>query len=145
MEALAVLKRHEVFIGIPENTTRRKDKKETSVNNAELLFIHTNGSPANHIPPRPVLDPAIKHNKDRVAANIKNAIDTALDGNAAGVLPALEAAGLDGQNIARDWFTDSANKWPDNADATKKRKGSVNPLIDTGEMRKAITYVVREV
>ena len=61
-ESIAFLKKHEVCIGIPENTEERKDSKGTPVNNAELLFIHTNGSPVNNIPPRPVLEPAIKQN-----------------------------------------------------------------------------------
>jgi hypothetical protein len=174
-KALAILKTHEVMVGIPEDTTGRKKAKGTPVNNAELLFIHTNGSPANNIPPRPVLEPAIKHNKERISKSYKKAIDAALDGDMGGVLPALDAAGLNGQNIVRKYFTES-NGWEKNSDVTVygsneyskdevpvqklkkdgtrrkmpkkpiiKGKGSSRPLIDTGEMRKSITYVVREV
>jgi hypothetical protein len=145
VEAVAFLKKHEVCIGVPENTAGRRDEKGTPVNNAELLFIHTNGSPVNNIPPRPVLEPAIKANQDRVSDNLKKAVDAAVDGNKGAILPALEAAGMDGQNIARNFFTDSRNAWEPNKPATIKRKGSARPLIDTDEMRKSITYVVREV
>jgi len=176
MESLEFLKSHEVLIGIPENTKNRNG--DSPVDNAELLFIHTNGSPANGIPPRPVLEPAIEHNQERVSAELKKAIDTALDGNKEGVLPALEHAGQYGQGIAYKWFTDSANGWKPNEPETVARKTpairnlrararkaknsetrkklyaeaneaakntKAKPLIDTGEMRKSITYVVREV
>jgi hypothetical protein len=148
IEAVAFLKKREVCIGIPENTASRKDSKDTPVSNAELLFIHTNGSPINNIPPRPVLEPAIKQNKERVSQNMKKAVDAALAGRKQDILPALENAGMDGQNIARKFFTDSTNNWKPNKPATIKRKGSegsARPLIDTDEMRKSITYVVREV
>ncbi len=134
MEALKVLKRNEVFVGIPDSTTGRKGE----VSNAELLFIHTNGSPTNNIPPRPVLVPSFQKNKERVSAALQNVANTAIKGYAQGVVPALEKAGMEGQNIARDYFT-ADNGWP----PVKHRDG--NPLVDTGEMRKSITYVVRGV
>jgi len=144
-EAIAVLKSHEVLIGIPEDTSGRQDKKVTPVNNAELLFIHTNGSPARGIPARPVLEPAIQNDQERVAEMLKKAIDVAVEGKTGDVLPALEKAGLYGENIAKKWFTNSSNGWKKNTDETIKRKGSARPLIDTEEMRKSITHVVKKV
>jgi hypothetical protein len=47
-----------------------------------------------------------------------------------------------GQNIVRAWFVDPKNGWPENSPITIAAKGSDKPLIDTGELRKAITYVV---
>jgi hypothetical protein len=143
-EAIAELKRHEVLIGIPEDTSGRKNEKGTPVNNADLLFIHTNGSPARGIPARPVLEPAIKNDSERVAEMLKKAIDAAVDGNKAGVLPALEKAGMFGESIVKKWFTNPSNGWAANTPETKKRKGSARPLIDTGEMRKSITHVVKK-
>jgi hypothetical protein len=145
IDAVAFLKKHEVCIGIPESTAKRNDNKGTPVNNAELLFIHTNGSPVNGIPPRPVLEPAIKKNQERVSNNLQKAVDAAVEGRQKDIMSALEMAGMDGQNIARAFFTDSDNGFAPNDPSTIKRKGSDKPLIDTGEMRKSITYVVREV
>jgi hypothetical protein len=145
MDAIAFLKKHEVCIGIPENAAKRKDSKGTPVNNAELLFIHTNGSPVNGIPPRPVLEPAIKRYSERVTDPIKKAVDAAVAGRKRDIMPALEMAGFEGQNVARSYFTDATNEWPPNNPETIERKGSSRPLIDTDEMRKSITYVVREV
>jgi hypothetical protein len=141
-EALDVLNKHEVMVGIPDGGGVREGGDPVS--NADLLFIHTNGSPVNGIPPRPVLSPAMEKNQDRISSLLRKAIDQALDGDKVGVMAALENAGLGGQNVARKYFTDS-NDWKPNKDATIERKGSSRPLIDTGDMRKAITYVVREV
>jgi hypothetical protein len=149
-EAISELKRHEVLIGIPEDASGRNDAKGTPVNNAELLFIHTNGSPARGIPARPVLEPAIKNDGARVAEMLGKAIDAAVSGDKGGVMPALERAGQYGENIAKAWFANPSNGWAPNAVSTIKRKNKgdasakTNPLIDTGEMRKSITHVVRE-
>jgi hypothetical protein len=64
---------------------------------------------------------------------------------------------VQGQNIARAWFTNPANNWAPNSDITIngskpdkngkqfiKGKGSDQPLIDTGELRKSIIYVVKD-
>jgi hypothetical protein len=76
---------------------------------------------------------------------MKKAVDAAVAGRKRDILPALENAGMDGQNVARKFFTDSTNNWKPNKPATIKRKGSARPLVDTDEMRKSIAYVVREV
>ena len=148
MESIEFIKKHEVLIGIPEDTANRKDKKGIPINNAELLFIHTNGSPIKGIPARPVLEPAIKQdnqNQGNVSNNMKKAIDAALTGNKGAIMQALEITGMEGQNVARDFFTSSTNGFAPNKPRTIKQKGSDRPLIDTDEMRKSITYVVREV
>ncbi len=158
----------EVLVGIPEDkATRKKDGK---VNNAQLMFIHTNGSPLKKIPKRPVIEPAIEAsgNKEPITEELGEAARAILDSDPPTARRHLKQAGMTGQNAARAWFTDGRNGWPKNSEQTirrklgklkgKKRKdaiqqiadqggdtsGVVTPLIDTGEMRKAITYVVRE-
>ncbi len=140
--AFKAVNQYEVLVGIPDGAGSRKDG--SPVSNADLLFIHTNGSPVNRIPPRPVLQPAMNKNSDRIAASMKAVTNAALRGDTAGALTALKKAGLEGQNIAKKYFTDS-NGWPPNSPVTVARKGSDRPLVDTGQMRDAITYVVREV
>ena len=66
----------------------------------------------------------------------------ALDGNAAGMLDALDGAGTIGESAAKRWFTDSRNGWAENAASTIRAKGSETPGIATGQMRRAITHVV---
>jgi len=75
----------------------------------------------------------------------------------------LGRIGKAAQNMCRDWFTNPKNGWPPNQPATVKGKlrkmskskraaamavykqgGSIDsPLIDTGELRKSIIYVVK--
>jgi hypothetical protein len=120
---------------------------------AHELYVHEHGSPLWRIPPRPVLEPALDNSKEQIAELMKDTVNIALDGG--NVTPALNVVGMQGQNIARDWFTNPDNNWAPNADSTIngwkshwgkffKGKGSDKPLIDTGEMRKSITYVVKD-
>lgn len=125
---------------------RLKKAASSDVNNAELLFIHTNGSPINKIPARPVLQPAIQAegNKEAIANEIAASIKLGLIGDKEGAEKKMLRAALAGQNAARKWFTDGRNGWAPNAPRTIKHKGSDKPLIDTGAMRASIVGVVRE-
>jgi hypothetical protein len=117
----------------------------SSVNNAQLMYIHSKGSPVNHIPARPVIEPAImaSPNKESIAFQLSKATQASLDGKPGEVLSRLAKAGMAGANASKAWFTDSRNNWPPNKPATIKAKGSNRPLIDTGVLRGSITYVVK--
>ena len=158
---LTELAKYSVYVGIPESDEQRKAGEMT---NAALLHIHTNGSPVMNIPARPVLEPAIEepNNSKKLSAQLIQVALSSFNNDRAGVTTNLEKTGMLAQNICRDWFEDPANGWPPNQPATVKRKlsrlkgkkrkeaieaykagSSVDqPLIDTGEMRKSITYVV---
>lgn len=111
---------------------------------AHSLYVQTHGSPAYAIPPRPILEPAIKDSKAVIGKQIAGAYRAAMHGDKAGAERGLELAGMAAQNAARGWFDNPKNKWPPNSARTIKAKGSNSPLIDTGEMRKSITYVIRD-
>ena len=134
------LKNTEVLVGIPQEKSSQRGK----INNAELLYIHTNGSTVRNIPPRPVIEPAIEDNKQQISEFLKNGMLKALEVNQEGAFKELENAGLHGQNVSREWFTNEKNNWKPNSKATIEKKGSDRPLIDTGEMRKSIIYVIRK-
>lgn len=127
---------------------------EMTYSAAYQMWIQAHGSPLWHAPPRPVIEPAIEHNKEAIAKQLQKATEAALNGE--DPTPELHKAGLMGQNFARGWFTNPENGWPPNSpitingsepdeDGNKfiKGKGSNKPLIDTGELRKSITYVVK--
>lgn len=118
------------------------DLADMPYSKAHELYVHTNGSPLWRVPPRPVLEPAIENRKEQIAELMKDAVNVALEGE--NIQVELEKVGMQGQNICRDWFTDSANNWEPNTEKTVKKKGSDKPLIDTGELRKSITYVVKD-
>jgi len=136
--------RQEVLVGIPQATTIRRGDK---INNASLLYILTHGSPIRNIPATPVIEPAIvaEGNRQEITAELKTAAKAVLDENPVQAKAALRRAGQAGANAAIRWFKDPRNGWPPNAPSTIRRKGSDSRNIDTGALRKSLTFVVREV
>jgi len=163
---LAGLGKLAAYVGIPSDATERssqllemagktKSKKkrarltsiaESDVSNAELLYIHTKGSPLKHIPARPVLEPATEAepNKHIIARELAASVKANLAGDKPGAEAKMMRAALAGQNAARGWFTDDRNGWESNKPATIAAKGSDRPLIDTGALRASIIGLVRE-
>jgi len=163
--AVRDLLKFDVYVGIPEEKAPRRGSGEIS--NAQLMYIHTHGSPVRNIPARPVIEPAIEaeDNKAAITDELEAAARLALSGNAAEAVKHLRLAGQTGASAARDWFDDQRNNWPPNAVATVRAKLSKKfkskkkldeamdsylagatemnqVLVDTAQMRKAITYVV---
>lgn len=165
----------EILVGIPEEKAPRfegkgKNKKFIQgMNNATLLYIHTNGSDLNHLPPRPVVEPALEAsgNKERIEADLKRIAELILSGQLNDAKKMMTVTGRDAVNMIQNWFEDPRNNWPPNAPGTvkaklrkktkskKKRKELFNEyeagepdinrvLIDTGQMRNAMTYVIKE-
>jgi len=145
-----------VLVGIPEkgsarNTqaTAKRMKIKGRINNAQLCYIHTHGSPMHGIPARPIIEPALEaaDNKARTAMILGNAARALFKAQPAQAKLHLHQAGLFASSAVKRWFTDSRNNWAPNAPsvAAHKRKnkpGVIRPLIDTGQLRNAITYVV---
>lgn len=123
-----------------EEMNPKVESGEMTYSKAFQMYLHTHGSPLWQSPPRPVIEPAIEKNKDAISKQLRKVVETALDGQ--DPESELQKAGMLGQNIARSWFTDPANGWAPNSLATEEAKGSDKPLIDTGELRKSIIYVV---
>jgi len=143
--ALQALRETQVLIGIPEAEAGR----DGNLTNVDLLYIHSNGSPLVGIPARPVIEPALENSKEKLGELMSAVVQAAASGDLASMQSSHEKAGLAGEAIVRDWFTNPANAWAPNSPETKKakeRKGSTDPkpLIDTGEFRRSITYVVRK-
>ena len=161
-EAMKEIQNLEALIGIPqEANVAHKDESgaDSPITLAELLYIHTHGSPVNKIPARDVLDSAMKHNREDISMLLEKVLERASNGDLEGAKAALDKTGIQGASMAQKWFTDPANGWAKNADITVdggwmknkvsgktfyvKGKGSNRPLVDTGELRKSITSVVR--
>jgi hypothetical protein len=165
--SLSALTRKHVYVGVPATTatermaevlkmagkaTGKRRKRYMSlvaknlVNNAQLVYIHTHGSPVKHIPARPIIEPALAdaENMALYMPELEAAAKAALEGEVDQVAQHLQRAGLIAQNVVRAWFVSPKNAWAPNAPSTIKAKGSARPLIDTGALRKAITYVVSD-
>jgi hypothetical protein len=125
---------------------RLEKAAKTDINNAELLYVFTEGSPARNQPPRPVLKPAVAAdgNREPIARELQGMVKAQLGGDHDAAVKAASRAALAGQNAARRWFTDGRNAWAPNAPSTIKAKGSNRPGIDTGAMRASIQGIVGE-
>jgi hypothetical protein len=135
----------DLLVGVPqEKTERDKDVQGETTNepitNAELMFIHTNGSPVKNIPKRPTIEPTIEENKDKISEKFKTAVNKILNNRGDGKED-LEKLGIWVVNKIKARF--GSEELEPNTEGTIKRKGSDRPLIDTGQLRDSITYVTR--
>ncbi len=139
--SLKELKKSEVYVGIPADKTLRKGDE---MNNASILFILSKGSELANIPPRPVLEPSVEANQKLITPHLAKAAQAVMEKDSEKASMELARAGTIAANGAKRWFTDPRNNWPPNAESTIAAKGSDRPMIDTGQMRRAITYVVTQ-
>ncbi len=154
-----------VLVGIPEDTSSRNDEESGPMTNAALGFIHEYGSPANNIPARPFLMPGVRDGQEKFEPRLKKAAAAALNGNAEKMDAEMTAAGMIAstgvqRKINSGDFIPLADATLE-ARAARGRKGAklelesrregnapgtafAKPLIDTGQLRNAITFVVRK-
>lgn len=134
--------------GIRKKSMRQEMQEQmeggSTYSEAYQLYLQEHGSPLWHSPPRPVLEPAIEDCREEISAQLGKAAGALFDRNLLGFTSGLHRAGQVAENGARGWFTNPKNNWAPNSPVTAEIKGSSNPLIDTGQMRKAITHVVRK-
>lgn len=129
-----------------ERAAKLRKAAAQDINNAELLFLFTNGSPLRRQPPRPVLQPAVEAagNRERIARELTEKVRAQLAGDSDAALRHTQRAAMAGQNAARAWFTDPRKNWAPNAPSTIHRKGSSRTGIDTGAMRASIVGITGE-
>lgn len=171
LEALKKLSEDELLVGVSADTAG--SGRGEDINNAELAFIHTNGvraagmkaetdkaveegtpyplalqayikehgSPAYRVPPRPFLEPGIEKHLDLVESGMKAALQDVLDGGDGKAQ--RERLGATMAAKVQAYFQED-NGWPPNAPSTIKKKGSAQPLVDTGALRQSITYIIRQ-
>lgn len=125
------------------NTKPRIKKGKASLTNAELGLVHELGSPSRGIPARSFLRmPLFLKQDDIIAEAAPLAKEKMATGNLRGVLVVL---GVTCENVIQDAFGSAGfGNWAPDSSATKARKGSAAPLIDSGQLRKAITSSVEK-
>lgn len=92
------------------------------------------------VPARPFLLNAIRKNRRKYLAAMKTAGAKILRGEAT-LEDTMRKLGVLAQGDIQDEITNL--KTPPNSPTTIRLKGSSNPLIDTGEMRRAVTWEVK--
>ena len=138
LERFKEIGKPKVYIGVPAS---KNGMHEGGINMATLLALHVLGAPSRGIPQRDPLRPPLIANAQRysdlLALGLKNALSDGTD-------PKLvyEKIGIVATNDVYDYFV-TGNFKPLNQ-KTIDRKGSSKPLIDSEELRGAITYEVRQ-
>lgn len=164
------LVRQRLLVGIPDTTAERKpaDGKEQTANNAVIGYTMEFGDPDRNIPARPFLNPGIDAVRDKIADALKTACSEALTGNAGAVGRGFAKAGAVAVSSVQAKITDGPfaplSQRTIEARARRGRRGAkqylklqgqgtpddilqgaglVVPLVDTGALRRSITFVIR--
>ena len=127
---------------------KNKNKKEKNgVTNAELMFIHENGSPLNNIPKRPVLDMTIKYADEDLLEKIidKSIYAYAENFDEKDYATSLKKDAIRIERVARKIIYSNEGILEPNAPSTVRRKGENHPLFDTGQLARSITCVVSKI
>lgn len=168
LKSIESIKNDRVLVGIPQEENKRDDGAMT---NSTIGYIQENGSPARNIPARPFLVPGVNKIKDEAAKMLADGARDAL--NDGDTKKALTKVGIlasssvkktlqagegfkplsdvtvelrrakklgDTINGAR---VGEAYKASQSAFFVKASQGEFKPLIDTGQLRNSITYVIR--
>lgn len=150
LAAIEGLTRQQVLIGIPGDVPDRRPEpgQGAPLTNPTIGFIQEFGSPAANIPARPFLRPGVQQALpaciERLRAGAKRALT--LPPNPDAGTNALIAAGLTAQNSVRAYI--NAGVSPGLAAATLRARRArgrtgATPLIDTGQLRNSIQFVLR--
>ncbi|MEE3504838.1 hypothetical protein QN399_00925 [Pseudomonas sp. 10C3] len=137
----------QVLVGIPATKASRDNEDKSPLNNAQIGYIMENGSPIANIPARPSLIPGVEDQMESITAHLEKAAKAAMSGNAEKVDDELNATGLIAQAGVRNRITngDFAPLAKSTLAARRKRgRTGVKPLIDTSQLRNAMTYVIRK-
>lgn len=147
-EALTKVSKQEVLVGVPAENSNRKSApgEKQAMNNATLAYIHDNGSAAANIPARPFMRPGITRAKARIAETLGLSAKQAINGDGS-IDKGLMKAGLIAQLSIREVINEGVppELAPNTIKARQKRgRTGTRPLIDTGQLRNAINFVVKE-
>ena len=138
LERFREIGKPKVYIGVPAS---KNGMHEGGINMATLLAIHVLGAPSRGIPQRDPLRPPLIANAQRysdlLALGLKNALSDGTDPKIV-----YEKIGIVATNDVYDYFV--TGNFKALSEKTIKAKGSSKPLIDTEELRGAITYEVRQ-
>lgn len=123
-----------VKVGLPDSP--HDDSKLTV---AEIGMIHEYGAPGAGIPERPFLARSIRE-KDSDLVRLNRVNLQKILNNHLTFDQALNQLGIMAQGIVQEYIANG--EFEPLKPKTIERKGSSKPLIDTGQMRQSVTYVV---
>lgn len=153
-DAVKRFEKDSVLIGIPEDADGREADGTEEIGNAALLAILNFGSPLNNIPAWNVMGIGIRSAQDAIAKEFekaaKNTLTKAVKGQAGGfsdLANYYERAGIIASTAVKTTIN-SQEDAPALAESTLMARKSMgfkgtSRGIVTGQMRNAITYVIR--
>lgn len=147
----------QVMVGIPAT---RNSRKGEPITNAALGYLHEHGSPVRNLPARPFLVPGVQNAQDKIASRLGKATVAAVEGKRDVMFRQLNSAGMEAMNSVRRKITEGpfAPLAPSTMrERLRKLYGTtaltqdqidqgfkdIRPLIDTGQLRRSVTYVIR--
>ena len=148
-KCLEFLRKHKVDVGLTSSASGRS---------FFLLGIHTRGSPIMHIPPRPVVQPALAKEslKNEMGDRLLESCQAAFDGDMSGTVAGMEDCGQRGADGIREYIDGGIG--PPNAQVTlsggwiynrvaKKGvlvsgKSGSTPMKDTGALYEDFDYEI---
>lgn len=152
-EKLKEIAQTDILVGIPKEATQQKDGETFYL--ADIATINNFGSKSKNIPARPFGTTLMPRYGKRIMDFYRKEVAEALKGKRK-VKVALNRVGLTAAGFMKTNL--SAGKWKPNAPITihggwmnrggksfyVKGKGSAHPLIDIGQMRQSITWILRK-
>ena len=167
MEGLQALSGKAVYVGIPDSTAGRtpEEGEKSPASNAVIGYVQETGDPERNLPARPFLVPGVESAEDAINGRLAKAGVAAMDGNVEVVNASMEAAGMAAASAVKRKINsgefDPLSEATLKARARRGRKGAkkelarraagedpgtefARPLVDTGQLRNSVTYVVRK-
>lgn len=144
LKSISELTKSDVYIGVPMDKTGREEAGP--ITNAALAYIHNFGAPAANIPARPFLSEGIHNASEKIADRLEAGAKAVVNGDKTAANKSLNGAGLIAVSAVRAKITEGPFE-PLKAStlAARRRAGfkGTSPLIRTGQLRRAIAYVIR--
>jgi hypothetical protein len=146
LAAIRKLAEERVLVGVPDKTADRKNE-DAEISNALIGYINEFGSPAQNIPARPHLVIGVQNSLEKIVGTYKGAAKATLNGNPAAIEQAHARVGLIAQSSVRSKITGGPfQSLSPVTIANRKARGrtGTKPLIDTGQYRNSISFVIRK-
>jgi len=146
-QILNKLSKYEIEIGVIYEDTKREEVS-VGLTNAELMFIHENGSPTRNIPARPVLQMTIDWaNSGPLNKVLDKIVNNIVDGTwkLTDCEKELDKFCVRMENYARDIIYSNDGRLAPNSPRVAARKKGNHPLFDTGQLARSITCRLRKI
>lgn len=145
LKSIDSLKKKQTLVGIPAEDAERKG--DTPINNAALLYINEFGSPVQNIPARQPMRTGIMKASDAIVAEFAKCAEVGIWADPVDTNSYFERVGIIASNSVKLVINNQENMAPPAASTIKAREArgfrGTKALIVTGQMRNAITYVVK--